>query len=149
MGTVSTEKGAQKMDRKAISERLRVLASDDKKRSKAARLRDVIDDIEAALAAGVPRAAVVETLVSGGLDMSLGTFETTLKRIRQKRGKASIPTAKPAGRNSPASPREVPAVEDEPEATGNGSHKPEDLDAIIGSKPDLAGLANLVKKKRK
>ena len=75
------------MDRKAIAERLRALASDDKKRSKAARLRDVIDDVEAALAAGVPRASVVEELTKHGLEMTLATFETTLKRIRQKRGK--------------------------------------------------------------
>ena len=81
------QKKARKMDRKAIAERLRALASDDKKRSKAARLRDVIDDVEAALAAGVPRASVVEELTKHGLEMTLATFETTLKRIRQKRGK--------------------------------------------------------------
>lgn len=78
------------MDRKAIAERLRALASDDKKRSKAARLRDVIDDVEAALAAGVTRACVVDELAAQGLQMSVATFETTLRRIRQKRGKPQI-----------------------------------------------------------
>lgn len=141
------------MDRKAIAERLRALASDDKKRSKAARLRDVIDDVEAALAAGVPRASVVEELSKHGLEMTLATFETTLKRIRQKRGKATITTAKSA--SPPGQPSKpiatVPVVEDEPEAesSGVGSHNPADLDKIIGSKPDLAALAKLAKRTKK
>ena len=54
LGTVSTT-ARPFMDKKAVSERLRALASDDQKRSKAARLRDVIDDVETALAAGVSR----------------------------------------------------------------------------------------------
>lgn len=141
------------MDRKAIAERLRALASDDKKRSKAARLRDVIDDVEAALAAGVPRAAVVEELAKHGLEMTLVTFETTLKRIRQKRGKPSITAAKSANPpGQPSQPREaLPVVETEPEAEsdGDGSHNPADLDKIIASKPDLAALAKLAKRKKK
>lgn len=115
------------MDRKAIAERLRALASDDKKRSKAARLRDVIDDVEAALAAGVSRASVVEELSKHGLEMTLATFETTLKRIRQKRGKASITAAKSASPpGQPLKPRTAaPVVEAEPEAeSSGGSHNP-------------------------
>lgn len=140
------------MDRKAIAERLRALASDDKKRSKAARLRDVIDDVEAALAAGVPRASVVEELMNHGLEMTLATFETTLKRIRQKRGKPSITAAKSA--SPPGQPPKpttaLPVDETEPEAkrTGLGSHNPADLDKIIGNKPDLAALAKLAKRKK-
>lgn len=141
------------MDRKAIAERLRALASDDKKRSKAARLRDVIDDVEAALAAGVPRASVVEELSKHGLEMTLATFETTLKRIRQKRGKASITAAKSASpTGQPSKPSTAaPVVEAEPEAesSGGGSHNPADLDKIIGSKPDLAALAKLAKRTKK
>lgn len=139
------------MDRKAIAERLRALASDDKKRSKAARLRDVIDDVEAALAAGVPRASVVEELTKHGLEMTLATFETTLKRIRQKRGK-SITAAKSASPpGQPPKPKTaLPGDEAEPEAesSGGGSHNPADLDKIIGSKPDLAALAKLAKRKK-
>jgi hypothetical protein len=125
-----------KMDRKAIAERLRALASGDK-RSKAARLRDVIDDVEAALAAGVSRASVVEELTKHGLEMTLATFGATLERIRrQKRGRPSITAGLP-----------VDPVDAEPgaENTGGGSHNPADLDKIIGSKPDLAALAKLAK----
>lgn len=137
------------MDRKAIAERLRALASDDKKRSKAARLRDVIDDVEAALAAGVPRASVVEELTKHGLEITLATFETTLKRIRQKRGKPSI-TAASAASPPGQPPKPKPALPgDEAESSGGGSHNPADLDKIIGSKPDLAALAKLAKKRMK
>lgn len=141
------------MDRKAIAERLRALASDDKKRSKAARLRDVIDDVEAALSAGVPRSSVVDELAAQGLQMSLATFETTLKRIRQKRGKPQITSVSPVipSKGQPAKPREAPPIV-EPEIESDsviGSHNPADLDKIIGSKPDLAALAKLAKRKPK
>lgn len=142
------------MDRKAIAERLRALACDDKKRSKAARLRDVIDDVEIALAAGVPRSLVVKELAAHGLEMTLATFETTLKRIRQKHAKQSITTVKPdsQAQGQPAKPGEAPPVvnaESETESCSIGSHSPADLDKIIGSKPDLAALAKLAKRKPK
>lgn len=141
------------MNRKAIAERLRALASDDKKRSKAARLRDVIDEVEAALAAGVPQATVVEELTNQGLEMTLSSFKTMLLRIRQKRGKASITAAKSASPpGQPSKPSNAaPVVEAEPEAESSegGSHNPADLDKIIGSKPDLDALAKYAKRKKK
>ncbi|AAF85617.1 hypothetical protein [Xylella fastidiosa] len=129
------------MDRKAIAERLRALASDDKNRSKTARLRDVIDDVEAALSAGVPRSSVLNELEAQGLQMSIATFETTLRRIRQKRRKLQISSVIPS-QGQPEKPRETltPVI---------SSHHPTDLDKIIGSKPDLAALAKLAKRKQK
>lgn len=146
--------GAYIMDKKLASERLRALASNDQNRSKAARLRDVIDDVEAVLAAGVTRADVVAELGALGLEMSLATFETTLKRLRQKRGKAlsarTVPTglaptlhrqsheaAATAGSSAAAS------------ASAGRSHDPADLDKIIGDKPDLHALARLAKRNKK
>lgn len=140
------------MDRKAIAERLRELASDDKKRSKAARLRDVIEDVEAALAAGVPQATVVEELANHGLELTHKSFKNALYRIRQKRDKTAITAAKSASPSGqPTKPNAAPVVEAEPEAesTGGGSHNPADLDKIIGSKPDLAALAKLAKRTKK
>ena len=84
------------MDKKAITDSLRALALSQVNRSKAACLRDVFDELEATLAAGVTRASVVQTLAANGLEMSLGTFETTLKRIRQKRTKPSMDAVKSA-----------------------------------------------------
>jgi molecular chaperone GrpE (heat shock protein) len=78
------------MGNNELSEQLRALASDVRMRSKASRLREVFDDVEAALAAGVQRSAVVETLAKHGLEMTLATFDTSLKRIRDKRGKQSV-----------------------------------------------------------
>jgi len=132
------------MDRNAIVERLRTLAADDEKRSKAARLRDVIDDVEAALAAGVPHSAVVEELTKHGLEMSLATFNTNLRRIRQKRNAATTMTAKQL---FPSSQPDAP--DDHLKTTSSGSHNPTDLDKIIGSKPDLTALAKLAKRTKK
>ena len=79
------------MGNKTLSENLQELAcSATDKRSKAARLRDVVDDVEAALAAGVRRSAVVEKLAEHGLEMTLSTFDSSLRRIRQKRVNKSV-----------------------------------------------------------
>ena len=142
------------MDKKAIAERLRALASDDNKRSKAARLRDVIDDVEFALAAGVTRSSVLEELAAHGLEMTLTTFDTTLKRIRQKRNKTSITSDKSVSQsqNQPKKPPEAPPIvetETESESPMLSSHNPADLDKIIGSKPDLEALAKLAKRIKK
>ncbi len=83
--------------------------------------------------------------------MTLATFETTLKRIRQKRGNPSITAAKSASPpGQPPKPKPaLPVDEAEPEAeSSGGSHNPADLDKIIGSKPDLAALAKLAKRKK-
>lgn len=139
------------MNRKAIAERLRALASDDKKRSKAARLRDVIDDVEAALAAGVPRSVIVQELASQGLEMTLASFDGTLKRIRQKRESSSKTSVKSSSQETaektrPKETAKVEESEEKQESSNSGSHNPADLDKIIGSKPDLAALAKLGKK---
>ncbi len=79
------------MGNKTLSEHLQELASAaTDKRSKVARLRDVVDDVEAALAAGVRRSAVVEKLAEHGLEMTLSTFDSSLRRIRQKRVNKSV-----------------------------------------------------------
>lgn len=140
------------MDRRAITERLRALASDDAKRSKAARLRDVIDDVEAALSAGISRSLIVEELAAHGLEMTLPTFETTLKRIRQKKEKLSINKSQfnnQVQTNTPEEHAIKPTTEKESKAHTTGSHNPADLDKIIGSTPDLSALAKLAKRKKK
>jgi hypothetical protein len=138
------------MDKKAVSERLRALASDDLRRSKAARLRDVIDDVEVALAAGVSRADVLAELQAHGLNMSLATFETTLKRLRAKR---VLATAKRAPLPAPSAVPSLPAhplqTTPAPTEAGAGSHNPADIDRIIGSKPDLAALSKIAKRSKK
>jgi hypothetical protein len=140
------------MDKQAVSEQLRALARDDLKRSKAARLRDVIDEVEMALAAGVPRADVLAVLNAQGLDMTLATFETTLKRIRSaatRRGLAHPQVA-------PVPPSPVAEMPSQLAAAPTAAVKPESppppagrtLDEIAASKPDLEALAKLAKRRK-
>jgi hypothetical protein len=82
------------MTKKTIIQQIEELASDDTQRSKAARLRDLIDTIEAAIAAGVNRAAIVKKLSENGIEMTVATFNSELRRIRKNRGKPSASLSK-------------------------------------------------------
>ncbi len=73
------------MDIKTISAQLRALATSNVNRSNTARLRDVIDDVEFALSAGVSRSLIIEQLAKNGLVFTLPNFENSLYRIRKKR----------------------------------------------------------------
>ncbi len=68
-----------------ISARLRALATDDKRRPETARLRDVFDDVETALGAGVPQADVLAELHQAGFTMTMASFKSALQRIRKER----------------------------------------------------------------
>ena len=139
------------MDKKALSNRLRALATGDEKRSKAARLRDIFDDVELALSAGITRENVRAELAAHGLEMSLSTFETTLKRIRAQRARMGhiIPARSQNGISQKLTTLSDPKpyeshTGDKPPTT---SHDPADLDRIINSQPDLAALAKAAKKR--
>jgi hypothetical protein len=77
------------MEKNSIADALRALATDDKSRPETARLRDVINEVEAALEAGVSRASILEALHKEGFTMTLKSFESALYRIRKKRKKKS------------------------------------------------------------
>lgn len=133
------------MDRKAIAKRLQALAADDSIRSKAARFRDILDDVEIALAAGVSRTRIRQELEDQGLEMTLATFDTTLARLRKQRqrpGRGSVPAVvpgqTPAGNVAPAG---APYLPEAP------SHSPAALNKIMRSTPDLAALAKRAKKR--
>lgn len=81
------------MTKTSVADVLRELASGDKSRSETARLRDVFGEVEAALAAGVSRSAVLEALHREGFTMTLKSFESALYRIRKQRdhGKPGSP----------------------------------------------------------
>jgi len=136
---------ARTMAKSTIADRLRKLAADDQNKSKTARVREVIDEIEAALAAGVSRQKVLDALAADGLVMSMRTFDTILKRIRQSRG------GKPA-RASTSRVKEKPsgvAAEPDSEPSAAGSHNPRDIDDILRSTPDLDALAKLARRSKK
>ncbi|EFB0286295.1 hypothetical protein HGB69_004444 [Salmonella enterica] len=93
------------MTKTSVADVLRELAKGDKSRSETARLRDVIDEVEAALAAGVSRSAVLEALHGQGFTMTLKSFESALYRIRKQRGQGTAGT--------PAAPVPAPLRHDE------------------------------------
>ncbi len=135
------------MDIKTTAERLRALASSDPKRSKAAQLRDVINEVELALAAGVSRSAVIEELARQGLTMTPATFATTLKRIRKKHKKHTDLSA-----NAISPPQKRDEASRKMDASTNpsrGSHDPAELNKIMRSRPDLVALAKLGKGTKK
>jgi hypothetical protein len=72
------------MDRDIAADRLRHLAVDSAKRSKVAQLRDVFQEIEGALEAGVSQTIILEELRAMGLDVNPNTFRSTLRRLRTR-----------------------------------------------------------------
>jgi len=130
------------VDKNSVSEKLRELASNDINRSKAAQLRDVIDDVETALAAGVSRSSIIEILAEYGLEITLKNFDTTLARIRKTRKNQSILQIK-------TSPKETLIENIQTEKPLVASHDPADLNAIMNSTPDLEALAKFAKRNKK
>ena len=108
------------MTKDSVADVLRALATGDKSRSETARLRDIVDEVEAALAAGVSRAAVLDTLNAQGFTMTLKSFESALYRIRKKRTQAAKPAAKigQIGHGQAAEPASQPAQAPQQEPAG-------------------------------
>jgi hypothetical protein len=77
------------MTQEAITSVLRALATGEKARSETARLRDVFDDVEAALRSGVRRETVLKALQEQGFKMKMASFKSALERIRKERKEAS------------------------------------------------------------
>lgn len=71
------------MDKNSVAEALRALAGGEG-RSETARLRDVFPEVEAALAAGVSRSAILQTLHEQGFTMTAKSFESALYRLRKQ-----------------------------------------------------------------
>jgi len=71
------------MEMEQLTESLKALAC-SRARSETARLRDILDEIETALSAGVSRDAVFNTLREQGFRMTFKSFESALYRIRKK-----------------------------------------------------------------
>ena len=113
------------VDDKTLSQRILSLASDPKKRTKIARIMDVIDDIESSLSAGVSRSFIVDELVASGIEINLASFETMLRRIRKKRGK---PSAKPS--NSELNKAKASTVKESPKNEETEQEPEKDYDEL-------------------
>lgn len=131
------------MQKNSVADVLRALATGDKARSETARLRDVVDEVEAALSAGVSRAAILEALHGQGFTMTLKSFESALYRIRKQRGSSGQQTAQPAPLPpvTPAAPAPAPASVSAPAESSPAASEPAGLD-------DLAGLDKKQRRER-
>lgn len=78
------------MDKERVAEALRVLGQSES-RPETARLREIFPDIEAAIASGVSRSSILETLHSHGFKMTPKSFESALYRLRKKATKDATP----------------------------------------------------------
>ncbi len=102
------------MDDQNISKKLEALAK-GKNRSDTAKLRDIFDQVEAALEAGALRADVYAALKESGFKFTLESFELAIYRIRKERGAIqATPTPLPESETS----NQLPAAEKSPPTTG-------------------------------
>ena len=132
------------MNKKTYSDAIKLLAADDTKRNQTARLNDLYDDIEAALASGVTRSSIVETLAKNGFELPLGSFHSAWHRIRKVR-KGEVTKANTTVIKTTAVLKPMPKIEDESKSSIpiSGSYDPTSLNKIMASRPDLAALARL------
>ena len=73
------------MSKSKITEVMQTLSQGSANRSAIARIREIFDDIEVALKAGVKREAIWEALQNEGYKMPLKTFESAINRIKNER----------------------------------------------------------------
>jgi len=93
------------MAENGMADVLRKLATGTANRPDTARLRDIFDEVEAALSAGVTHAAIHEALQTGGFKLTLKSFQSALYRLREERQKGSRKReAQPA---QPSTPNQV------------------------------------------
>jgi len=78
----------------SAADALMALAKNSEGRKKTARLRQLLPQIEAAAAAGVSQAKIVEVLNQEGLDITQNTYSVMLSRLRKQREKTGL--VKPA-----------------------------------------------------
>lgn len=148
------------MSQNQLTARLRELATSDDKRSKTARLREAMPDVENTLAAGVKIETVLEALNENGFNLSLGSFKTMLYRLRLERGgKPQLTTTvaatiEPEAKQKPVQQKPRPTYQpppqdvEEEEQDNQTSTNPADIDKIISSTPDLDALAKAAKKRK-
>ncbi|MFM0515041.1 hypothetical protein [Paraburkholderia sp. RL17-373-BIF-A] len=117
-----------------LSSRIRALASDPVRRSQTARLRDVINDVEHAINAGVALEHILSELHNDGFTFTMSGFKQALRRIRVTRPPTSPPLAE---RNTPAATDY--AINPAPTPTGTRAFKTRQQ--LAAENPDLSPQA--------
>lgn len=141
------------MSQDAVKKELAALMNNDADKTDMAKLRLIYDQVEATLDAGVRREKVLDLLKKHGIKMNINTFNNAMYRIRKKSkkslkselaGTGDLPTRSKANVGSGAQ-NEMSAPGDQ----GENSHRPEALDKIFNSSPNLDALARQAKGNKK
>ncbi|WP_147363618.1 hypothetical protein [Burkholderia pseudomallei] len=127
--SAKAEQGDGALTNSVLIECLRVRAADCGQKSMTARLKAVIDLVEAVLARGYDRSQVREWLVSAGFEFTPDSFDSALTRVRRRRldaghsGKRRVAGRRDAETPTPAHDVEVPTSTAVDEAAGIGEPK--------------------------
>ena len=100
-----------------LKEKLLALESPSGRRRHSQEIAAMLPEIEAALAKGVPRQVVHETLQEDGIAISFHGFAKTLYRLRKKTKApqlAASPVEPPAEAAAPRSPRQLKSAKRKP-----------------------------------
>ena len=65
------------------SDQLKALTTTSSRRSKTARLKDLVPDIDHAMQSGVPRSEILQILSAAGLEMTMSYFDVARRRIKK------------------------------------------------------------------
>lgn len=129
------------------------LAKNKDKRTKTALVEEHIEKIEAAIKAGVKRPVIVKALKSHGIEFTKYSFDTTLRRVRQKRLAQNSQTELTNKTNQIQKPISSPVNPTISKPSQNSqttnSHDPAELNRIMSSQPDLEALAKFAPRKIK
>ena len=115
---------------------LQALARSSAARTKAARLRELLPEIEAAQAAGVKHVHILEALNAHGFALSMKSYSVMLHRLRYQR------TRPPAASTAPAAvpPAAPPSLASVPQRPGSGPAPT----ATHGQSPGAQALAGQI-----
>lgn len=153
------------MIKTSLTEELEILRLTSRKRSKAARLKDIFDNIEITIASGISYQEIIDLLAKHELVFTINTFTTTLSRIRKKRILPTTDkklTSRPPSPSTEKTPSENPPVLAPKETTTDkptliepkkteyqyDAHDPRRIDEILRKQPDLNELRRIAKANR-
>lgn len=144
------------------SDQLKALATASSRRSKTARLKDLMPDIDQAMQSGVPRSEILQILSASGLEMTMSYFDVARRRIKKLSAASSSKSDLTAvGNNSNA---DIASSIEQPRTTASNntiSLNPDTIKPLISNNPpaqsaslfrdqfvDLDALSKLAPKKK-
>jgi len=144
------------------SDRLKALATASSRRSKTARLKDLMPDIDHAMQSGVPRSEILQILSASGLEMTMNYFDVARRRIKKlSTASSSKSDLTSVGNNSNV---DIASSIEQPRTTASKntiSLNPDTIKPLISSNPpaqsarcfrdqfvDLDALSKLAPKKK-